>query len=68
MHFWSLHFGPILNLVPKLILLLGQSLISKNRLATWTSNRKCDQVISYFGPVTENAYVANGMHCLLTRC
>ena len=29
MHFWSLHFGPILNLVPKLISLLSQSLFSK---------------------------------------
>ena len=31
MHFWSLHFGPILNLVPKLISLLDQSLISKKK-------------------------------------
>ena len=33
---WPLHFGLILNLVPKLILLLGQSLILENRF--------------YFGP------------------
>ena len=30
MHFWSSHFGLILDLIPKLISLLGQSLISKN--------------------------------------
>ena len=36
MHFWSLQFGPILDLVPKLILLLSQSLILENRF--------------YFGP------------------
>ena len=29
-HFWSLYFGPIYNLIPKLIYLLGQSLIFKN--------------------------------------
>ena len=29
-HFWSLHFGSIFNLVLKLILLLDQSLISEN--------------------------------------
>ena len=27
MHFWSLHFRSFFNLIPKLILLLGQSLI-----------------------------------------
>ena len=31
MHFWSLHFGLILDLVPKLISFLGQSPILKNR-------------------------------------
>ena len=36
MHFWSLHFEPILDLVSKLISLLGQSLISENHF--------------YFGP------------------
>ena len=30
MHFWSLYFGPILDLVSKLIWLLGQFLIFKN--------------------------------------
>ena len=45
MHFWSLHFGPILNLVSKLISLLGQSLISENcfyfGLCHHPSNKKC---------------------------
>ena len=36
MHFWSLHFRPFFDLVPKLILLLGQSLKLENRF--------------YFGP------------------
>ena len=45
MHFWPLHFGSILNLVPKLISLLGQSLISENYFyfgpCRQPSNRKC---------------------------
>ena len=45
MHFWSLYFGPILDLVPKLISLLGQSLISENRFyfgpCRQPSNKKC---------------------------
>ena len=45
MHFWSLHFGPILDLVPKLILLLGQSLISKNCF--------------YFGPYRQHSNKKN---------
>ena len=36
MHFWSLHFGSFLDLVPKLILLLRRSLKSENQF--------------YFGP------------------
>ena len=30
MHFWSLDFGPVLDLVPKLIFLLVQSMILEN--------------------------------------
>ena len=45
MHFWSPHFGPILNFVLKLISLLGQSLILENRFYFGPyhqpSNRKC---------------------------
>ena len=44
-HFWSLHFGLIFDLVPKLISSLGQSLISENRFyfgpCRQSSNRKC---------------------------
>ena len=45
MHFWSLHFGSILNLVLILISLLGQSLISETRFyfgpCCQPSNIKC---------------------------
>ena len=45
MHFGFLHFGPILDLVPKLISLLGQSLSLENRFYfgpyRQLSNRKC---------------------------
>ena len=40
MYFWSLHFGSFLDLVPKLILLLSQSLKSENRF--------------YFGPCRQS--------------
>ena len=44
MNFWSLHLGQFLDLVLKLILLLGQSLKSKNRfyfaLCRQPTNRK----------------------------
>ena len=47
MHFWSLHFELIPDLVPKLISLLGQSLISENRFyfgpCRHPSNKKCIQ-------------------------
>ena len=59
MHFWSLHFGPILNLVPKLISLLDQSLISKKKKNIFI-------LVLAVNLVTENTYVANGMHYLLT--
>ena len=45
MHFWSLHFGLILDLVPKLISLLSQPLILENHFyfspCHQPSNRKC---------------------------
>ena len=56
MHFWSLHFGPILDLVPKLILLLGQFLISENRF--------------YFGPCRQpnNKKIKRGKRSTLLAC
>ena len=55
MHFWSLHFEPFLDLVPKLILLLGESLFFVVIF----------KMVPVINPVTENAEVANGMHYLL---
>ena len=51
-HFWFLHFGPILVMVPKLILHLDQFL-----------KLEVDFIlVPAVNPVTENAYVANGVH------
>jgi len=50
MHFWSLHFEPVLNLVPKLISLLSQSMFSKIVFI----------LVSTINPITEKIEVANG--------
>ena len=56
MYFWSLRFGSFLDLVPKLILLLGQSLKLENRF--------------YFGPCrqpTNRKYIRGKQRVLLAN-
>ena len=57
MHFWSLHFGSIPILVPKLISLQISSL--KKKIVF--------KMVSVVNPLTETSYVTDGMPCLLTQ-
>ena len=58
MHFWSPHFGPILDLFPKLISLLGQSLILEIVFI----------LVPTINPITYKFEVANIMHYMHSKC
>ena len=58
MHFWSPHFGPILDLFPKLISLLGQSLILEIVFI----------LVPTINPITYKFEVADRMHYMHSKC
>ena len=58
MHFWSPHFEPILDLFPKLISLLGQSLISEIVFI----------LVPTINPITEKFEVTDRMHYMHSKC
>ena len=73
MYFWSLYFGLSLNLIPKLILLLGQSLKSENQFYfdfyRQPTNRKyiCGRRNTLFADMANKIIVKN-MYLAFSKC